>query len=54
MPDLPVPMRIRDWDSVTRSYDQFVFDLTKSGSICRWLEWERRVSLIIRIIFPVS
>lgn len=31
MPDLPVPMRIRDWDSVTRSYDQFVFDLTKSG-----------------------
>ncbi|MFO7617131.1 MAG: LamG-like jellyroll fold domain-containing protein [Bacteroidales bacterium] len=31
MPDLPAPLLIRDWDSVARCYDRFVFDLGKSG-----------------------
>ncbi|MHC1777452.1 MAG: LamG-like jellyroll fold domain-containing protein [Lentimicrobium sp.] len=31
MPDLPAPLQIRDWRQVTLDYDQFVFDLTKTG-----------------------
>lgn len=31
MPDLPSPLLIRDWQSVTRDYDTFVFDLARSG-----------------------
>lgn len=31
MPDLPSPLSIRDWNSVTTAYDAFVFDLNKTG-----------------------
>ena len=31
MPDLPTPLQIRDWNAVTVDYDNFVFDLQKSG-----------------------
>lgn len=31
MPDLPTPLEIRDWETVTRDYDNFVFDLNKTG-----------------------
>lgn len=31
MPDMPQPYEMRDWKSVTRSYDNFVFDTQKSG-----------------------
>ncbi len=31
MPDLPAPLQIRDWRQVTLDYDQYVFDLTKTG-----------------------
>ncbi|MBK6964982.1 MAG: T9SS type A sorting domain-containing protein [Bacteroidales bacterium] len=31
MPDLPAPLQIRDWRQVSLDYDQYVFDLTKTG-----------------------
>ena len=31
MPDLPTPFQIRDWKAVTVDYDNFVFDLDKTG-----------------------
>lgn len=31
MPDLPAPLEIRDWKAVATTYDNFVFDLTKTG-----------------------
>ncbi len=31
MPDLPAPLLIRDWNEVTLDYDNFVFDLNKTG-----------------------
>lgn len=31
MPDLPVPLQIRDWNAVTVNYDSYVFDLDKAG-----------------------
>lgn len=31
MPDLPAPLEIRDWKAVATAYDNFVFDLTKTG-----------------------
>ncbi|MDP2422829.1 MAG: LamG-like jellyroll fold domain-containing protein [Bacteroidales bacterium] len=31
MPDLPVPLQIRNWNTVTHNYDSFVFDLNKTG-----------------------
>jgi len=32
MPDSPVPFQIRDWNSVARDYDSFVFDINKTGT----------------------
>jgi hypothetical protein len=32
MPDLPSPLLIRDWKTVTHDYDSFVFDFNKTGS----------------------
>jgi len=31
MPDLPTPLQIRDWKTVAHDYDNFVFDLNKTG-----------------------
>ncbi len=31
MPDLPTPFQIRDWNAVAVDYDNFVFDLDKTG-----------------------
>lgn len=31
MPDLPAPLQIRDWNVVTLNYDNFVFDMVKTG-----------------------
>ena len=31
MPDLPAPLLIRDWKTVARDYDSYVFDMTKTG-----------------------
>ena len=31
MPDLPAPLLIRDWKTVAADYDNFVFDLAKTG-----------------------
>ena len=31
MPDLPSPLSIRDWETVARDYDNFVFDFNKTG-----------------------
>lgn len=31
MPDLPTPLLIRNWDAVTINYDNFVFDMQKTG-----------------------
>jgi len=31
MPDLPSPLVIRNWDAVTINYDNFVFDMQKTG-----------------------
>lgn len=31
MPDLPSPLVIRNWDAVTVNYDNFVFDMQKTG-----------------------
>ncbi|KAF0202411.1 MAG: LamG domain-containing protein jellyroll fold domain-containing [Bacteroidetes bacterium] len=31
MPDLPTPLLIRNWDEVTINYDNFVFDMEKTG-----------------------
>ncbi|NTW26217.1 MAG: hypothetical protein HGA37_16070, partial [Lentimicrobium sp.] len=31
MPDLPSPLLIRNWDAVTINYDNFVFDMQKTG-----------------------
>jgi len=31
MPDLPAPLVIRDWKTVARDYDTFVFDINKTG-----------------------
>lgn len=31
MPDLPSPLLIRNWDEVTINYDNFVFDMQKTG-----------------------
>ncbi len=31
MPDLPSPLLIRDWKTVTLDYDSYVFDFTKTG-----------------------
>lgn len=31
MPDLPTPLLIRNWDEVTVNYDNFVFDIQKTG-----------------------
>lgn len=31
MPDLPSPLLIRNWDEVTINYDNFVFDMEKTG-----------------------
>jgi hypothetical protein len=31
MPDLPSPLLIRDWNEVTINYDNFVFDMQKTG-----------------------
>lgn len=32
MPDSPPSLSIRDWDAVTRNYDQLVFDMNKTGT----------------------
>ena len=31
MPDLPVPLQIRDWNTVAHDYDSYVFNLNKTG-----------------------
>jgi len=31
MPDSPLPLQIRDWKTVARDYDSFVFNLNKTG-----------------------
>ncbi|MDO9254710.1 MAG: LamG-like jellyroll fold domain-containing protein [Bacteroidales bacterium] len=31
MPDLPTPLAIRDWKTVTHDYDTYVFDINKTG-----------------------
>lgn len=31
MPDLPAPLQIRDWKTVAHDYDNFVFDMDKTG-----------------------
>jgi hypothetical protein len=31
MPDLPAPLQLRDWNTVAHDYDNFVFDLDKTG-----------------------
>ncbi|MGE5428016.1 MAG: LamG-like jellyroll fold domain-containing protein [Methylococcaceae bacterium] len=32
MPNVPSPLQIKDWDAVTRDYDNLVFDLNKTGT----------------------
>jgi hypothetical protein len=32
MPNLPVPLQIRDWNAVAHDYDSFVFNLNKTGT----------------------
>ena len=32
MPDLPLPLQIRDWNAVALDYDSFVFDVNKTGT----------------------
>src|SRR5512145_2140854 len=31
MPDLPAPLLLRDWNAVAHDYDNFVFNLNKTG-----------------------
>jgi len=31
MPDSPVPLQIRDWNTVAHDYDSYVFNLNKTG-----------------------
>lgn len=38
MPDSPLPLQIRDWNTVAHNYDSFVFDLNKTGT---WLPLSR-------------
>lgn len=38
MPDIPLPLQIRDWKTVAHDYDSFVFDLNKTGA---WLPLSR-------------
>jgi len=31
MPDLPFPLELRDWKAVAAAYDNYVFDMDKTG-----------------------
>jgi hypothetical protein len=44
MPNIPEPYQMRDWKQVTKDYDKFVFDFSKTGQYLPLIWW--RTSII--------